>query len=359
MKTRLAACLLLLSSIAPLRGADSRAEPFWLTLERGKLAFREGAYGDALMTFEDARRAREAFFGRMSSDLVLLLSNPEVRPFEDDLALVERYIGERRQDAAKAALEQLYYRVPRAELHNSAARALEELQRLKAYPEAEFWIGETYREEGELEIALKQYQMAYQQRDQLEAPGFATEILYRIAEVRRLRKEYGDMEEALEEILRQDTLWREDKNAFMRTAMARTLEKEGIDRFLTLYRYDNTTVLKAHQMLGFFYYDSGRYNRAAEHLLFAFLIESSVLAEAVIRDEFDFRFTTLEALLDKALSRPDLAPFLTEWDYYRTFYYLGASYYGMGQPALAQNCWRVIARRADAGEWQTRARQLR
>jgi hypothetical protein len=54
---------------------------------------------------------------------------------------VERYSYDRHYTAAAAALEELYYRIPKTSLNNSALAALAALGRLKDYPEAEFWIG--------------------------------------------------------------------------------------------------------------------------------------------------------------------------------------------------------------------------
>jgi tetratricopeptide (TPR) repeat protein len=334
--------------------------PYWFTLERGKLYFRNGAYGSALLAFEDARNQRKNLFTRMEQDMVALLSIPEVRRLGDALDLVERYVAERNQINAARALEELYYRVPRESLAGSARGVLDQLNRLRDYPEAEYWIGETYRAEGELGIALRQYQRAYELRGLLEAPGFEVEILYKIADIHRIRQEYPEMERRLLEILSRDTLWAGDSDTFIRTAMNRTLENDGIDRFLTLYRHSSPTVLRAHRLLGYYYYASGRHVRAVEHLMFTFLIQNSVFIEELVRSQFDFSFTTLEALLDEIQRRPALASSFEELEYYKTMYYLGASFFGNGKLNPARNFWNALARRADAGEWRSRAEtQLR
>ncbi|MDR1949808.1 MAG: hypothetical protein LBQ38_10485 [Spirochaetaceae bacterium] len=322
-------------------------------MERGKLSFRNGAYGDALIAFEDARNQRRDRFIGMRQDMITLLSIPEVRRLGDSLELVERYIAERHHPAAARALEELYYRLPREALGDSALRVLDELDRLKGYPEAEYWIGEAYRAEGELGIALKQYQKAYEERALLETPGFVIPLLYRIADVHRLRQEYNEMENRLLEILVEDSLWSADSDSFVRAAMTRTLENDGINRFLTLYRYHKPEVLQAHRLLGFYYYASGRHGRAAEHLLFAFLIQNTILIEEITRNQFDYSFSTLDALLDLVV-RP-LAAYLEEVEYYKTMYYLGTAFYGSGKLIPARDFWNSLNRRPEAGEWRGRA----
>jgi tetratricopeptide (TPR) repeat protein len=353
--------LILFLGLTGTAGAQMGVErPYWFTLERGKLYFRSGAYGDALLAFDDARTQRRTMYTRMEQDMIELLSIPEVRRLGDSLEQVEAYIADRNQPNAARALEELYYRVPKAGLGGSARNVLTQLNRLKDYPEAEYWIGETYRAEGELGIALRQYQKAYEQRELLEIPGFAVEILYKIVDIHRTRQEYTEMAGGLEEILAGDALWSQDEDTFVRRAMARTLENDGINRFLTLYRYNNSGVLRAHQLLGFYYYTSARHNRAVEHLMFAFLIMNTILIEELSRSQFDYSFTTLDNLLAEAVKWPELAAYLDRLEYFRTLYYLGTSFFGTGKLNTAREFWNAAARRPEAGEWRGRAEtQLR
>jgi hypothetical protein len=342
--------------------------PWWLTLEQGKTLFRGGAYGNALLTFEDARRERIAHYTRLEQDLITLLSLPYVRLMEDSLEFVERYIVENHETRAAEALAELYYRVPRDSLKGSVTQALAELDRLKGYPEADFWVAETLREEGELGLALLQYERAWNNRALLEAPGFAIDILYKIADVQRVRQNYNEMERWALQIIEApepygDRLWagtseNETRAALaMRAAMLRILENDGIDRFLTLYRHRNTGVESAHRLLGFYYYSKGRYPLATEHLLFAFLIQNSLLIDEIIRREYDFDFTNLENLLEFVRVRPELLAFIEETEYYRTIYYLASALYATGRTRPATQLWTFLTRSSDAGEWGSRARR--
>ena len=342
--------------------------PWWYTLEEGKRLYSGGAYGNALIAFEDARRERISRFTRMEQDLITVMSMPEVRRFGDSLEFIERYIAAHNETAAAAALAELYYRLPKDSLNGSANRALEELNRLKNYPEAEFWLGETYLAEGEPGLALRQYERAWQNRALLEIPGFDAEILYRITDILRMRREYQEMEKWANEIIEgttpdglpRDRLWAENR---IRAAMARILENEGINRFLTMYRHNNAVTGKAHRFLGFFCYSSNRYSLAAEHLMFAFLIQNTVIIEEAQRRQYDFTFTTLNDLMAFARSRPELLAYLEETEYYRTAYYLASSLYAAGKTRPSRELWAFLAGSSgensagNAGEWGTRARR--
>ena len=348
---------------------------WWYTLERGKQMFRQGDYGNALLAFEDARRQRRAMYERMERDLIELLSINEVRRLGDSLDLVERFIEDRHYAAAAEALQELYYRIPRGTFDNSATAALNALGALGDYPEAELWIGETYLIEGELSLALSQFQKALAMRQHMENPGYATELMYKIAAIRRVRQEYNEMEKVLLSILGADSLWSSGgsegsggevqvqagtSRSFAKQAMTRTLETNGIDRFITLYRYSSDESVEAHRLLGYFYYTSGRHSRAQEHLMFAFLIQNTVIIDEVIRRRFDFTFTTLEALAAEMNRAPLLVEYTQKNEYYQTAYYLGSSLYGNGKTAAARSLWNFLATQSRAGEWQTRAQaQLR
>jgi tetratricopeptide (TPR) repeat protein len=342
--------------------------PWWYTLEQGKLHFRGGAYGDALLAFEEARRNRREQFTRMEEEMIRLLSIPEVRPLGDSLYHVEGYITDRKLAGPAAALAELYYRVPRESLGGSVHRVLEELNHLKNYPDAEYWLGETYRMEGELGIALSQYQKAYDQRSLLETPGFEVEILYKMAELCGIRQKYNEMEKLLNEILTgtvsdgesRDSLWTGDSGSFARSSMFRILDNDGIVRFLTLYRYNNLLVEKAHRLLGYYYYASNRHGPAAEHLMFAFLIQNSILIEEYTRYRYDFSFTGLDNLIEAVKKRPQLSAYINETEYYKTLYYLGSALNGFGKGPRAREFWAFLAGRPEAGEWRIRSQgQLR
>jgi tetratricopeptide (TPR) repeat protein len=355
MKRAVLAGLFAAAALGAAFGQAGGNSPYWYTLEQGKHHFRGGEYGEALVAFEGARDQRRAMYSRMEQDLIDLLSVPEVRRLGDSLELVESYIAERGRVDAAAALAELYYREPRSSLGDSAQAALTALGRFKDFPDAEYWIGEAYRVEGEYGIALRQYEKAYEQRALLETPGFDLEILYKIADIHRLRQEYVAMEERLLEILKRDTLWQEDSSSFIRSAMMRTLENEGAGRFLTLYRYSNQDVERAHRLLGLYYHALGRHNRGVEHLIFAFLIQNSVMIDEVLRTEFDFTFSSLEALMAQTLRRNALKAYMEDVEYYKTVYYLGTSLNGSGRLQPARELWYFLSRRNDAGEWNARS----
>jgi len=377
------------------------AQPWWLSLEQGKLKFRSGDYGGALLLFEDARRDRRAKYEQMERDFINFLSLREVRPIGDSLEFVERFSYERQYTAASSALEELYYRIPKSSFKNSAKAALEAFDKLKDYPEAEYWIGEVYRVEGELSLALAQYRKVYALRDTLEDTGFAVSLQYKIAGILMTRQEYNEMEKLYLSIISDfDTLWANAAGAettraaqaaaaqaaasqnstnggspqplpyaqssasFASQSMTRTLENEGIGRFMELYRYNNRSVEQAHRRLGFYYAVQGR--AAQQHLMFAFLIQNTIIIEEIMRRQFDFRLNDPDARRENGIQEllavaqeinrnPLLLSYVDEVEYYKTIYYLASALYRNGKSAVARNFWNFLASQPQAGEWHNRA----
>ena len=137
---------------------------------------------------------------------------------------------------------------------------------------------------------------------------------------------------------------------------------DPIGRFLTVFRYNNTTVERAHRLLGFYYYASGRHIQAAEHLMFAFLIQNTIMIEEILRNQYDFVFTNLDALMDEVMRRQILIDYKKEVEYYKTLYYFASALYASGSTkrTAARQIWEFLARRPEAKEWGGRARlQLR
>jgi tetratricopeptide (TPR) repeat protein len=349
---------LLMFSIALFRAGAQQGASWWYALEQGKRHFREGSYGDALLSFEDARRQRQAMYELMEKDLIEMMSLSEARRLGDSLERVDGFSRERRYDKAAAAFDELYYRYPKESFKNSAKAALQALGGLKSYPEAEYWIGETYRAEGELELALFQFQKAYEQRKLSEKADFGVDLLYKIADIRKAKQEYTDMERGLNLILASDSLWSppDRGNSFIRSAMTRTMGSEGAGRFLSLYRHDDTQFEPAHRLLGLYYYSTGRHSRAVEHLMFSFLIQNSVIIGEISRHEHDYSFESLESLAGE-FGRPLIADYIEKTDYYKTIYYLGSSLYAEGKIGPARGLWSFLAGHAPQGEWRNRAQQ--
>ena len=332
--------------------------------EHGKVIFRQKDFGNAFISFNDAKRLKRTYFERLERNFIDLLSITEVRRMGDSLDWIERYINERHYAGAADALEELYYYFPRDTFNNSAKAALEALGRLKDFPEAEKWIGEIYFVEGELDLALAQFQKALSLNESNETDGFSIEVLYKMAHIRRIRQEYPEMIRILDEVLKTDRLWSVSQNpnspsessrSFIRRAMTRTLVNRGPNQFIIQYRYKNDESIDAHRLLGFYYYLTGSHGRAQEHLMFSFLIQNTVIIEELKRQRFDFVFSRLDLLAAEINSNPMLAEYVNTNEYYRTAYYLGVCLNIEEKRSASRELWNFLSTQIQAGEWRNRS----
>ena len=337
----------------------SAQDQYWMLLEKGKNLFRDTLYGDALLYFEDAVRTRKDLFQKANENLIAALSFSELRAKADDLSAVEKLLREKKLEDAEKVLALVYKLVPRESFGNSVKAVLDKLKALQAYPEGEYWIGEVFRIEGETTIALAQYRKALNNKALFEIPDDARQLLYRMADLQSLRREYKAMEESLEGILADDELWSDPARSFTRTAMERTMMNDGLDRFLVLYRHHAPFAYRAHRDLGIYYYRTGRHDRASRHLMFAFLIASTIILDELRYTDNEYTFSTFSESLNAALKNEATRNYMVSNEFSMTMYYFGAAQFANGQRKTADELWRGIPASAENGEWRSRAlRQL-
>ncbi|MHC6204255.1 hypothetical protein ACYULU_13820 [Breznakiellaceae bacterium SP9] len=377
---KLVVCILCIFLVNVGLGAQQNQAPHWFTLEKGKRYFRIGQYGNALMCFEDARRERKEHYTTMQKDLIDFLSIPEVRRLDYNLDQIEAYIADKYQPKAATVLKEVYYTVPRQKLQGSVKQVLNELERLLDYPEAEYWIGEVYRMEGELELALIQYQKAVDKSSLLENPDFELDIIYKMFDIYRIQLHnasiekqalqlYSNMEKQAQKIFTHDTISFDKPGPYNWNVMVSILNKQdddGINQFLRLYRYTNRVTEKAHRLLGIQNQDDGKPN-VSEHLLFAFLIQNSVLIAELRQSDPDFVFDTVDTLIDAAYALPQLTQYIEEVDYFKTLFYFAESLFPKnynpndlrekGSIRASLTIWAVLSRHSEAGEWMVRAQR--
>jgi len=361
MKLRAVVFLVLSSLFINLLGhpaiAQSVSDPYWLLLEKGKQYYRSREYGKALIAFEDAKRNKDERYIRMQKDFIEFLSKDEVRALGDSISKISLYLKDKPNERISYILAEVKFYFSDSVIQDSANKIISLFDILRLYPEAEYWIGEVYREEGESTIALQQYNRALSQQMVVEPNEFTTQIQYRIAEMYHILNNYQSYEKTLIDIVSKDSLWDGDARSelFIKTAIFKTLTNDGVNRFLTLYRHDATQVEKAHRLLGFYYYATGRYDKSVEHLTYAFLIQNTILIKEYQIREYGYVFTDYFRLIAGISRYTDLETYMQDVDYYKTVYYLAAALYATGQRTTAFSLWTILTKTNPAGEWQKRS----
>ncbi len=365
--------------------AAAGADESWLRFQSGKRLFEERRFGEALIAFQDAAAIRRQRFAGAETRLSAALSDREAALAGDSLpALIDRFakrdLSEREYAALRASAGDSLRTM--AELlrerrlsdsfagfldalilvldHRSASSLGDSLSRLRLavreladYPEAEYWIGRVYLVEGETRLAEPQFRRAYEMRASLEIPEDRFRILMALSSVYRDLGEWNSYEARLKEAADSGPEFGEGQR-FLREAMERSVARDGIDKFLTLYRAKGGPWTEAQAELGSFYLANGRpqaltYLSVAANALVARVIER--LREA----EPSYAFLSLAETLSRIDAHRDLSRYAEEANLYRTLYELGEALWVQGHRDSARGLWRSIAANKRAGPWGSRA----
>jgi tetratricopeptide (TPR) repeat protein len=220
------------------------------------------------------------------------------------------------------------------------------------FPEAEMQVGDIYMEEGEPDLAIAQYDKAYNERKSFMIPDMQYDVLYKAAKVCESLEQYNAMEDRLNLIVQDDRQFTESETFRMRSQIVKNFYDKGLDRVLVLYTLDQSFAAPAHATLGWFYYRTGRYDPSVSQLLYATIYRVSQMVRYLHDRDVDYVFTTVSDLLASVAKSKDLVAFARETDFYKDLYYLAGSGYATGAVQEARALWTALAASAEAGVYQ-------
>ena len=229
------------------------------------------------------------------------------------------------------------------------------LARNEIAPEPHYWIGRVFEEEGELELAEKEYQRALDYKRQLYLLEDELIIRERLARLYKIRGEYGAFEKALLAIIALDEEFDSPAGVAQQSAMIRLVSNQGLAKVVELYRIDASESYLAHAELGLFYYRTGRYRDSVLHLLYAGLTLLSRTIEYQRQEDPFYEYESLAGLLERALSDRENGAYLTQNRAGALFYYLGAALYASGASGTWEEVLNLVRDTFDGSPWRSRA----
>jgi tetratricopeptide (TPR) repeat protein len=239
-------------------------------------------------------------------------------------------------DQAKALMEQMQY--------GKALRFFQESLIVNTtFPEAESAIGDIYREEGEADLAIKQYTKAYDLRNNFYIKTDKYRVLYKLARICEEQQAYVKMEASLILVIQDDKDYMQPANSRLNQQLTVNYYNKGLDYDLTLYHFGNYFAQDAHSQLGWFYYKTGRFEQSVIHLLYSILLKIGQAIEYSRSRDIDFEFRTLSDYLTSANTDADTAMYLQTVNIYKDLYYLAGSTYAQGSPMIASSIWKVLS----------------
>lgn len=350
-------------------------EPAWLNFELGKRHYQAKEFGEALIAFDraiaerrnafrdakiqfeiamDSAHARKA--GNSINTLLASFASEdflakEYKSFVDSAngsqkrlftALKEERISEAHRAFLTALLAVMTYH-PIDNMDDSLRRLDSEIEILSTFPEAEFWKAKVFMVEGELKLAEQQFLRAFDYRASLEVPEERYEILYALAELYNIEGDMSAWENVMKRILSDDPVAGDPAlDPFQRDAMLSTIRKDGIERFMTLYRLEPGFSFSANMQIAEFYVERGR----AQSLLHAAVTVNMLITRAIaMLREYDrhFVWTDIQSFINMAGRYRAVIDYLEEKGFYAQLLILGDALYLSDSRQHANYIWRFIA----------------
>jgi len=281
------------------RTVVSSAEYPWHLLEQGKVAYEEREFGKALLLFGKAREMRKMQVAAQYDYLFAALKPQQVRAAGDLIGDVYRVLEKRQDYEACAILDKIFLTHPPAYFDKSIAALLTWFQKSGVYPECDYHIGKVYELEGELSQSLRFYKNAWETREFLYVPDMRFEIIYSLAQVSGLLKQYDDQEKYLLLILTEDPVYgtTSTESATLR-AMIHTIKNEQtVEKFFSLYRHHNDIALRAYTELTDIYMRAEEYERAFKTALLGANIAVTYLSDMLKKVDFMYTYSNFSDLL--------------------------------------------------------------
>ncbi|QEN05848.1 hypothetical protein EW093_14440 [Thiospirochaeta perfilievii] len=222
-------------------------------------------------------------------------------------------------------------------------------------PEAEYMIGLLYLEEGELEIAEEQILKAISLSHYLQVKEDLMFYKYSLAKVYLLKDDYDSYVSTLKDIIGKSSIDLQevrDQRAYYDTIL-----ESGVNRLLHLYRKDADNVLNARIYLGYYYNSIGKYLESVNYLLSPMLSLVTEVINDNIKQDREYVFISMEQFFKEVGKNKRVQEYFEENDFYKLFYYLGESFYGLGLKEQANEFWELLVNSNLESKWINKAKK--
>ena len=155
----------------------------WRILIQANNAFNENDYGRALSLVEKSKFSRKQKVNWKNWNLDNVKKYREIQRSGDLLSDIIEVLKKRENKVCLEIVNEEIDKYGISFFDNSFSKLTEFVSTTVAYPEADFLVGKIYRLEGETELALKNYNSAYENKFFLDVPEMQYDILYELADL--------------------------------------------------------------------------------------------------------------------------------------------------------------------------------
>ncbi len=289
-------------------------------LEEAQISFDENSYGEALKQAEKAKNSKKY----QSEYEIYVLENSfkpaEVKRKGDSLTSILEILNEREDFEAIQIIKRNFRKYGEKTFDDSKNQLLTFLRKNATFPEADFLIGKIYCLEGEYAVAYDCFVSAYRNSEFLEIPDEKYDILYELANVSQLLKKYDKYEEFLLLILSQS---KEFKDETLYSAIKKTTEStrsDCLEKFFSLYRCDDFSLLKAYFLLTDFYQEHNQKEKALKTCQLGVITAYTKIVDVIKKRNADFEVTGISDVFKEIQFYPDIIQWGIENNIWKGFF---------------------------------------
>lgn len=311
--------------------------------------FESKEYGKALKYAEDAILYRKEQITYEHDLIQKSLASREVKKAGDSISSIVPVLLSR--DEYECADLIKYYN-SKGDFDDSITKVLAYIKNHEKYPEAQKLIGDIYKLEGEYDFAESFYLSALENASSLDIPDERYEIIYLLADLSRLKKDYDTMEIRLLNIIGKE---QNERNMILAHSMKNTVSRnnaDAIEKFFTMYRADNYFSLKAYLELSSYYQSINQFEKAFDYSALAVITGYTKIYNVISKRDIDFTYTDIASFLDLIQYHSDILRWGSDNGLWQSFNLFCTICGQNGYNIFSSNLLQILAFHAPQKFWQ-------
>ena len=330
----------------------------WRVLEKARLAYKSGNYGDALRLSENAKQNRIAQCEWYTYVLNSAFHVSSIQHAGDDIEKVLAALQEDGLRDAKTILDYFVNMYSAEYFNNSVAELRAFAENRRDYPEAEYLIGKVYQIEGEYDFAYRYYDKAWKLADKLDVPDEKYDILYSMADLAIMTGNEDRYEKTLLLVLNSDKTF---MDAGFSNSFSQVLSRPksmSPDRFFQMYRSGNVRSVLACYKLSEFYADHGEKSKSLTMLAYGMIAATNHISTIISDRDSDYKYTTLRDFFVEISKYSDIVQWGIDNGVWEHFYDFALKVSELGNENFSQNLFLILSECEPEEYWRTAAKKL-
>ena len=314
-----------------------------------RAAYDNQEYGKALKYAEDAILYKKEQLKADYDSIATSIAAREVKKAGDDINNIIPILTERDEYDVIKLIE--YYN-SKEDFNNSISQVLVYIKNHEEYPEAQKLIGDIYKIEGEYLYAEQYYLKALENAAVLDIPDERYEIIYMLADLSRLNKDYENMEIRLLNSSGKD---QNQLNMTLARSMKSTVSKNNaaaIEKFFTMYRAQDYFCLRAYYELAQYYLSINELDKAFNYSAMAVITGFTKVYNVISKRDIDFEYTNIADFLDIIPYHNDILSWGEENQVWRSFNLFCEICGNCGYTVFSSELLKILAFHSPQKYWQ-------